>query len=90
LKIFNNAKPALLLAMFIALVLNILGHVTCLNLLLKTMLGNASEGHDELKRYIPCDIRSVPKPSLPVPDAHALTHLTQEKVTIHKEEVRLP
>ncbi|KIK34538.1 hypothetical protein CY34DRAFT_34085, partial [Suillus luteus UH-Slu-Lm8-n1] len=68
LKRFNNAKPALLLAMFIALVLNILGHITrpwcnavleLLNLLLETMLGNTSEGHDELKRYTPHNIRSV-------------------------------
>lgn len=56
--------------MFIALVLNILGHVTrpwcnavleLLNLLLKTTLGNTSEGHDESKGYIPRDIRSVRK-----------------------------
>jgi len=56
--------------MFIALVLNILGHVTqpwcnavleLLNLLLKTMLGDASEGHNESKGYIPRDIRSVQK-----------------------------
>ncbi|KAG1853460.1 hypothetical protein DFJ58DRAFT_619526, partial [Suillus subalutaceus] len=63
-------SPALLLAMFIALVLNVLGHVTrpwcnavleLLNLLLKTTLGNASEGHYGSKGYIPRDIRSVQK-----------------------------
>ncbi|KAG1844676.1 hypothetical protein F4604DRAFT_1688992 [Suillus subluteus] len=67
LRRFNNAKPALLLAMFIALVLNILGHVTrpwcnaalgLLNLLLKTMLGNAPEGHGS-EGWIPRDIHSV-------------------------------
>ncbi|KAG1893135.1 uncharacterized protein F5891DRAFT_909989, partial [Suillus fuscotomentosus] len=61
--------PALLLAMFIALVLNILGHVTrawcntalgLLNLLLKTMLGNVPEGHGS-EGWIPRDIRSVRK-----------------------------
>jgi Transposase family tnp2 len=69
LRRFNNAKPALLLAMFIALVLNILGHVTrpwcnaalgLLNLLLNTMLGNAPEGHGS-EGWIPRDIRSVRK-----------------------------
>ncbi|KAG2049758.1 hypothetical protein BDR06DRAFT_974981 [Suillus hirtellus] len=69
LRRFNNAKPALLLAMFIALVLNILGHVTrpwcnaalgLLNLLLNTMLGNAPEGHGS-EGWIPRDICSVRK-----------------------------
>ncbi|KAG2065536.1 hypothetical protein BDR04DRAFT_1161319 [Suillus decipiens] len=67
LRRFNNAKPALLLAMFIMLVLNILGHVTwpwcnaalgLLNLLLNTMLGNTPEGHGS-EEWIPHDICSV-------------------------------